>query len=54
MKKPDKSKKLQSVIFRSFLKSFTTTAFKSKCGHEVIKTLNIEATSLRYYGKQLL
>ena len=41
-------------IFDSFPKSFTTAVFKSKYGHEVMKTLNIEATALGYYGNSTL
>ena len=36
-----------SYDFQKFSEKF----YKSKCGHEVIKILNIEATALRYYGK---
>ena len=36
------------MVFGSFPKGFTAAALKSKYGHEVIKTRNIEATALRY------
>ena len=33
------------------MRSFTTAVFKSKCAHEIVKTLNIKATAVRYCGE---
>ena len=38
------------MYFGSVPKGFTTAVFKSKHGQEVIKTLYMKVTPLRYYG----